>query len=270
MTTQKVEKTEKIMVVASGTGERIQKVVLSDTCATAIVVEKNVHARIVLKGEGHLRMEVRENAEIHVMHVVSQDDEIRDLRREVRVGRGSKLTWTDVCFGDRELDVRTFITLSEEGANTVHNCVYIGGAAHRKVFRTTIRHAASHTTSRMHVRGVLGGSARAAYKGITIVDSNAHGSDADQRHRTLLLTDTAEVTSDPVLEIHTEDVTCGHGASISRMDEEKIFFLKARGITEKKANEMIVYGFIHELIEDMDDENATALHEYTERLVCTS
>lgn len=269
MTIPKVTKTEKVTVTATGTGNRIKKVVLSDTCVTEIVVAKGVHADVVLEGEGHLRMEVREDAEIHVMRVVSQDELIRDLRREVKVGRDSKLTWTDICFGDSELDVRTLITLSGEGADVVHDCVYIGGGTSRKTFRTTIRHAASHTTSRMHVRGVLGDSARAAYKGITIVDTDACGSDADQRHRTLLLNDTAEVTSDPVLEIHTEDVTCGHGASITRVDEEKVFFLKARGITEKKANQMIVYGFIHEFIGELDDEDATALHKYTEKLVCT-
>lgn len=252
-----------IVIAGAQVGERAQEVVLSDTRTTAVTIGRGTTARVVIKGRGDLRMDVHEDADVRIVSVIGQGH----VSREVKVGRNSTLNWSDVCYGADELGVRTHITLSGETARTVHNCVYIGGGASRKYFQTTIRHAASHTVSRMHVRGVLVDSARAAYEGVTVIDAHTVGCDADQRHKTLLLDDTAEVTSDPVLEVHAENVTCGHGASITRVDADKIFFLKMRGIKEKDANKMIVHGFVHGLVEDLDDHDAAALQAYTDKLL---
>lgn len=256
-------KDKEIVIATARTGGQAQEVMLSDTRMTAVTVERGATARVVIKGMGNLRMDVHEGADVRVVSIVGPGH----VSREVKVGRNSTLNWSDICYGGDALVVRTSMTLFEEAARAVHNCVYIGGTASHKDFQTTIRHTASHTVSRMHVRGVLGGSARAAYKGVTVIDANTVGCDADQRHKTLLLDDTAEVTNDPVLEVHAENVTCGHGASITRVDAEKIFFLKTRGIKERDANNMIVHGFVRALVEDLSDRDAAALHAYTDKLV---
>lgn len=267
MEMQTAEKIKEIVISRENVKRQLQEVVLSVDCTTDVVVDKDVEVHVIIKGIGDLRMHMREGADVSVTCMVPHDDVSPDMNREVVVGRTSRLNWNDVCFGDGELKVRTAITLAEEGAHAVHSCVYIGGDSSRKDFHTIIRHTASHTTSRMHVRGVLGGAARAAYKGVTVIDARTSGCDADQRHKTLLLDDTAEVRSDPVLEVHAENVTCGHGASITRVDDEKIFFLKTRGIKTEEANKMIVHGFIQTFVGGLDEEDTFALHEYTDRLV---
>lgn len=263
MEVQTAQKTEEIVIACNGTGAQEYALVLSDRRPTSVVIERGAEVRMTISGTGDLQMHAHENSDVRVRSLVVRGDGIR----EVTVGCNSALVWNDICFGRNVLKVHTTIALSGDGARATHNFVYVASETERKDFQTIIQHNASHTTSRMNIRGILGGKARAAYKGITRVDANTKGCDADQRHKSLLLTDTAEVTSDPVLEVHSEDVVCGHGASITRVDEERVFFLKTRGIKEEEANKMIVHGFIREHAKDFSDEEMRALYEYTDKLV---
>ena len=100
---------------------------------------------------------------------------------------------------------------------------------------TTIDHAKPHCPSHELYKGILDGKARAVFNGKIIVRPDAQKTDAKQTNRALLLSDDATINTKPQLEIFADDVKCTHGAAIGQLDEEALFYLRARGLTERGA-----------------------------------
>ena len=96
---------------------------------------------------------------------------------------------------------------------------------------TTIDHAKAHCPSHEIYKGILGGKARAVFNGKIIVRQDAQKTNAKQTNRALLLSDNASINTKPQLEIFADDVKCTHGAAIGQLDEDAIFYLRARGLT---------------------------------------
>lgn len=113
----------------------------------------------------------------------------------------------------------------------------------------TIEHAASACTSRQLFKGVIDGHARGSFSGRIIVRPNTVANDAAQTSRSLLLQPTAEADSRPWLEIFADDVACTHGATVGRLDDEAMFYMRSRGIPAPEARAMLIGAFVNEIIE---------------------
>ena len=96
---------------------------------------------------------------------------------------------------------------------------------------TTIDHAKPHCPSHELYKGILAGKARAVFNGKIIVRQDAQKTDAKQTNKALLLTDDAQINTKPQLEIFADDVKCTHGAAIGQLDDDAMFYLRARGIS---------------------------------------
>ncbi len=141
------------------------------------------------------------------------------------------------------------VRLEGEGADCRLYCAYMMKDRQHADHTTLIDHAAPHTTSREVYKGVLDGRARAVFQGKILVRPDAQKIDGHQLNRTLLLSDRAEIDSKPELEIHADDVKCSHGATTGEIDEEALFYLRARGIPEDQARGMLVEAFLREVID---------------------
>ena len=119
---------------------------------------------------------------------------------------------------------------------------------------TTIDHVAAHCDSEERYRGVLDDHGYAAFQGRIVVRPDAQKTNARQLNENLLLSDRAEIGSKPELEIHADDVKCGHGATAGEIDEQALFYLRARGIGEAQARGMLIEAFVSELIDGIADE----------------
>ncbi len=118
--------------------------------------------------------------------------------------------------------------------------------------RTLQTHSAPNAYSNLLFKNALIDKSKTIFSGLIKVDEGAQQTDAYQSNRNLLLSDTAETNSLPGLEIAANDVKCSHGTTTSQIDEEEIFYMKARGISEAKAQELIVNGFFEEVLERID------------------
>ena len=107
-----------------------------------------------------------------------------------------------------------------------------------------IIHAAPKTQSRTNIKGVVDGDGQAFVNGTIKVLPAAVGTNAFLEERILLLSPNSKAEAIPNLEIKTDDVKCSHAATIGKIDEEEIFYLQSRGISDKQAKEMIVEGFL--------------------------
>ncbi|WP_421119633.1 Fe-S cluster assembly protein SufD [Aquihabitans daechungensis] len=118
----------------------------------------------------------------------------------------------------------------------------------------TAEHHGSHTCSNQRFNGVMNDRARGSFTGQVIVQPGTIDTDAHQVNHSLLLTDTAESDTRPWLEILADDVRCTHGATVGRLDDDAIFYLRTRGIPEMDARRMLIEGFASEIIDVVADE----------------
>lgn len=120
--------------------------------------------------------------------------------------------------------------------------------------RTLQTHSAPNAVSDLLFKNALVDNAKTIFSGLIKVDPGAQQTDAYQTNRNLLLSSSAEANSLPGLEIDANDVKCSHGATTAQIDADEIFYMKARGIPENKAQELVVYGFFEEILERIDCE----------------
>jgi Fe-S cluster assembly scaffold protein SufB len=117
------------------------------------------------------------------------------------------------------------------------------GREHQR-WQVEIVHAAPNTTSRASIRGVVDDEAQADVSGVIKVLSQAKSTEAFLEERVLLLSPRARAVAVPNLEIETDQVSCSHAATVGNIDEEEIFYLQSRGLTDVQARKMIVDGFL--------------------------
>lgn len=118
---------------------------------------------------------------------------------------------------------------------------------------TLQHHEARETTSNLLVRAVLSDTASFTYDGAIYVEKAAQKTNAYQRNENLLLSDQAYAQSKPSLEILANDVRCTHGATISTIDPEQLFFLESRGIDQQNGEKLIVHGFLNSIFSTIED-----------------
>ncbi|NUO81546.1 SufD family Fe-S cluster assembly protein, partial [candidate division KSB1 bacterium] len=101
-------------------------------------------------------------------------------------------------------------------------------------------------------KGILADKAQGVFNGKVMVHQDAQKTNAYQSNQCLLLSDEANINSKPQLEIFADDVKCSHGATIGQLDEEQLFYLRARGISLDEANAMLRYAFASEILQRID------------------
>ncbi|MFW5450049.1 MAG: Fe-S cluster assembly protein SufD, partial [Methylophagaceae bacterium] len=108
---------------------------------------------------------------------------------------------------------------------------------------TRIDHAVPNTTSEELYKGVLDDSSHAVFNGKVIVHKDAQKTDANQQNKNLLLSRDCEIDTKPEMEIYADDVKCGHGSTVGQINEDQLFFLRARGLDEVSARSLLTYAF---------------------------
>lgn len=134
------------------------------------------------------------------------------------------------------------------GAQTLFNGLYVAGDRQHMDHHTRIDHAEGQCVSSEFYRGVLNDHARAVFNGKVIVRENAQKTDSSQSNHNLLLSNDAEVSTRPQLEIYADDVKCTHGATVGQLDEDMIFYLRTRGVQQDLATAILTYAFAHDII----------------------
>jgi Fe-S cluster assembly protein SufD len=172
-----------------------------------------------------------------------------------QVERAATFRTRTITLGGKLLRNDTVAVLTGEGAHsTIDGCYLVDGE--RLIDNhTTIDHATPHCTSHELYKGILDGRARAVFNGRIIVRLDAQKTDSKQSNRALLLSDEAQINSNPQLEIFADDVKCTHGAAIGQLDEEALFYLEARGLTPRDARDLLIHAYAGEVLEGIRIEH---------------
>ena len=119
--------------------------------------------------------------------------------------------------------------------------------------RTIINHLVENTKSYQLIKSVLGKNTKSAYQGKIFVDSKAQKTDGYQLSKAILLDETSEFNAKPELEIYADDVKCSHGSASGSLDENSIFYLMSRGLNYQQSKELLINGFLLDVIEKITD-----------------
>ena len=119
--------------------------------------------------------------------------------------------------------------------------------------RTTINHLVENTKSYQLIKSVLGKNSKSAYQGRIFVNSKAQKTDGYQLSKAILLDETSEFNAKPQLEIYADDVKCSHGSASGSLDENSIFYLMSRGLNYQQSKELLINGFLLDVVEKITD-----------------
>jgi Fe-S cluster assembly protein SufD len=171
-----------------------------------------------------------------------------------RVERDAELDWVAGGFGSARGKVWIQNDLVDQGATSRVTGAYFADGTQHLDFDTYQLHAAPHTESDFAFKGALRDRARTVWRGMIRVEEGAQKTNAYQENRNLLLSKTAMANSIPGLEILANDVRCTHGATLSQVDREQLFYLMARGLPRSEAERMIVRGFFQDVLDRVELE----------------
>jgi len=192
---------------------------------------------------------VREGA--HVDHYKVQQEgpqAFHVANTQVVLQRASKFATHYLALGGHWVRNEVRVRFDDEGAEATVNGLYLAGGTQHVDNFTVIDHARAHCASHELYKGILTEQAHGVFNGKILVRPAAQKTDAKQTNKVLLLSDHATINTKPQLEIFADDVKCTHGATIGQLDDEALFYLRARGIGLDQARSLLTYAFANDII----------------------
>lgn len=198
---------------------------------------KNMDTMVLHKGEVFEHVFVNEQVNLHI---------------EQETGSKVKVVVVNVSIdprGTRDTRNSIFIDQLGEGCETeIYAMAYLHGEE-RVTTETHVRHAIGGGSSNQLIKFVLDDNAQGHFIGDLKIAQDAQQTEAHQTNRNLLLSETAEMRTQPQLEIYADDVKATHGASTGQLDESALFYMQQRGIDKQKARQLLVGAFMREVLD---------------------
>ena len=203
---------------------------------------------------------------------ISQDAILKNYKIDIKNNSNIKYIFTNIEQEKNSLS-ETFIASSGSdfikneincNLNGEHSSAFVNGIfslnkqKHHEI-RTSINHLTEYTKSSQLIKSVLENDAKAVYQGKIYVSSKAQKTDGYQLSKAILLDETTEFNAKPELEIYADDVKCSHGSASGSLNENSIFYLMSRGLNYKEAKELLISGFLLDVIEKITDSEIKSL-----------
>ncbi len=173
---------------------------------------------------------------------------------EASEGRDSHFLSFSFATGAALSRTNVYTTLGGEGGGATLNGLYVVDGEQHVDHQTRIDHAEPNCFSREIYKGILDGSSHGVFNGKVYVRPVAQKTDGKQTNNNLLLSERARVDTKPQLEIFADDVKCTHGATVGRLDEQALFYMKSRGIGDARARNLLTYAFAADVLETIELE----------------
>jgi Fe-S cluster assembly protein SufD len=230
--------------------------------ASATLVESFIAAdgAAIYQAHDSLLVSIGDGARLDHVRLIEDSREAFNISSSV-VTLGSKAHFNTfgMTSGSSVSRYQAVIAVAGEGSRVETNGVNLLNGRQHADTTLLLDHAVPNCTSREVFRSVLDDRGHSVFQGRIIVRPGAQKTDAKMMTRALLLSDEAEADNKPELEIFADDVTCGHGATTGSLDESLLFYLRARGLSEKEAQALLIQAFVGEAIESIVDDNLREL-----------
>ena len=183
-----------------------------------------------------------------------ENDNIRYMFNNIKQSSNSVSETFYLSKGSTFSKNEIFCDLKGEHASAFVNGIFSLNKSKHHEIKAKINHLVENTKSYQLVKSVLENKSRSVYQGKIYVDSKAQKTDGYQLSKAILVDETTEFNAKPELEIYADDVKCSHGSASGSLDENSIFYLMSRGLSYKEARELLINGFLVEVINQITDE----------------
>ena len=183
-----------------------------------------------------------------------ENDNIRYMFNNIKQSSNSVSETFYLSKGSTFSKNEIFCDLKGEYSSAFVNGIFSLNKSKHHEIKAKINHLVENTKSYQLVKSVLENKSRSVYQGKIYVDSKAQKTDGYQLSKAILVDETTEFNAKPELEIYADDVKCSHGSASGSLDENSIFYLMSRGLSYKEARELLINGFLVEVINQITDE----------------
>ena len=232
-----------VVRVHKGARARIAEIHSSQAGLSCPLMVYDVHDDAVLH---HIRLQKEAN---HTTHLGLN---------QMQMGKNSQINSFAISMGGALSRLETHSLFQDTDSHLAQSAIYLGRDRQHHDITSFVAHEMRDCASRQLIRGVLDDKARGVFQGKVRVAPDAQKTDGQQMSRALLLSRDAEADAKPELEIFADDVVCSHGATVGELDENLMFYLKSRGISEADARDMLIDAFLVDTLEEIEDASFAA------------
>src|SRR5665213_904939 len=230
--------------------------------ASATLVESYIAAEGAKTYQVHdsLVLDIGDGARLDHVRLIEDSREAFNISSSVvTLGKQAHFNTFGMTSGAHVSRYQARIAVAGEGSRVETNGVNLLNGRQHADTTLFLDHAVPNCASREIFRAVVDDRAHSVFQGRIVVRPKAQKTDAKMMTRALLLSDEAEADNKPELEIFADDVTCGHGATTGALDESLLFYLRARGLSEKEAQALLILAFVGEAIEQIVNDGLREL-----------
>lgn len=198
---------------------------------------------------------VEDNAYLHIDKIQNEDEATFAIHQDhVKQAKDSNFTVNTITLNGGWVRNNLNIDVLGKNCETNLNGTYVLNGTQHVDNHTCVDHLEANCESNELYKGVMDGKSTAVFNGKVFVRKDSQKINAYQSNGNVLLSDEATVNSKPELEIYADDVKCSHGSTTGQLDDDAIYYLRARGISEKSAKALMVTAFIGDVIEKIENE----------------
>jgi len=257
----KMQTEQPIELIYISTGENtlsnVRNIIISEAFSKAHVIQHfvsenaaNCFTNVVSE------ISVAQNAFLAIDKLQQEDDSVFHIStEEVNQAKDSNFTINTITLNGGLVRNNLNIAVDGQNCETHLNGAYILKGNQHVDNHTIVDHLMPNCESNELYKGVIDGNATAVFNGKVFVRKDAQKINAFQSNGNVLLSDDASVNSKPELEIYADDVKCSHGSTTGQLDEEAVFYLRARGIGEKAARQLMIGAFIGDVLDKIKHED---------------
>ena len=204
-----------------------------------------------------------EDAEVNFASLQNFEGDVHStINRRCVSQKDSRMNWTVGHIGGGTTRSRVESVMNGPGSTAEDVEIVFGSEAQRVDAVTDLTHKSTHTTGHVLARGVLRDNARTIFKGMIRIEEGAKNSNSYLAEHAMILSKKARADAIPGLEIKTNEVKATHSGSVSQVDEEQIFYLMSRGLTQSEAQRLIIIGFLHPAVQRIPLRTVRASIQY--------
>ena len=226
-----------------------------------IVIEQSVAAKLILElidndssdVEYNVFLDLKENTQVKFLLITEVQS-----KNAVLNFRSSSLADSSMefigGFINNVMDAKLFLDLNAKGSNVRVRTITVSSTDHNQKLDIHMTHYAPYSSAEMTNIGIAGENGIIRINGVGQIEQGMNGSSAFQTLKGVITNDRAQIDVNPILIIDEHDVTAGHAATVGKMEDEVIFYLRSRGITLEDAQRLIINGYLQPIIDEIDDE----------------
>ena len=229
-----------------------------DTSSSIQIMNQNNEAIINSVFEFYLA----DQSNLNLVGVNNSNKSVEILNYWFEINKGANLNVTFISLGDKQTlknDIR--IDLVGKGAQADIGGLYMPKPDSVVDYNLKMNHCAKKTFSNQFFRGILEEKSQASFTGLVKIEKGCSDSKSQQANNNLLLSEKAQIKSDPQLEIYCNDVECAHGSTIGQFDEDALFYLCSRGISKRYGKRMLLEAFYMDILNRMDSPTIQSMVE---------